>query len=56
VRRETQGNLTGGEADAVPDDCVTIFMLRTKAFGKNRAVWWPQIRFPPGRYAFAFAI
>ena len=56
TRRETQGNLTGGEVDSVPSDRVTIFMLRTKEFGKNHAVWWPQIRFPPGRYAFAFAI
>jgi hypothetical protein len=56
TRRETQGNLTGGEVDEVPSDCVTIFMLRTKEFGRNQSVWWPQIRFPPGRYAFAFAI
>ena len=56
TRRETQGNLTGGEVDSVPSDRVTVFMLKTKEFGKNYAVWWPQIRFPPGRYAFAFAI
>jgi len=55
-RRETQGLLTGGEAPRVPIDRVTIFMMRTKAYGKNQAVWWPQIRFPNGRYAFAFAI
>ncbi|BAV32582.1 hypothetical protein SCL_0260 [Sulfuricaulis limicola] len=55
-RRETQGILTGGEADLVPRDKITIFMLRTgHARGKNPA-WWPQIRFPDGRYAFAFAI
>jgi hypothetical protein len=55
-RRETQGLLTGGEASRVPIDHVTVFMMRTKAHGKNQAVWWPQIRFPDGRYAFAFAI
>jgi hypothetical protein len=55
-RRETQGLLTGGEAAKVPDDCVTVFMMRTKAHGRSNAVWWPQIRFPAGRYAFAFAI
>lgn len=55
-RRETQGILTGGEASAVPDNRVTVFMFRTKAYGENRSVWWPQIRFPTGRYAFAFAI
>lgn len=55
-RRETRGLLTGGEAAMVPGDYVTVFMLRTKAHGKSSAVWWPQIRFPAGRYAFAFAI
>lgn len=55
-RRETQGLLTGGEASSVPADRVTVFMMRTKAHGKDQAVWWPQIRFPAGRYAFAFAI
>jgi hypothetical protein len=55
-RRETQGVLTGGEAFTVPNDRVTVFMMRTKTYGKNQAVWWPQIRFPAGRYALAFAI
>lgn len=55
-RRETQGLLTGGEAATVPGKCVTIFMMRTKEHGTSNAVWWPQIRFPAGRYAFAFAI
>lgn len=55
-RRETQGVLSGGEAGAVPADRLTIFMMRTQAYGANRAVWWPQIRFPSGRYALAFAI
>lgn len=55
-RRETQGVLSGGEAGTVPSDRVTVFMMRTKAYGKHQAVWWPQIRFPAGRYAMAFAI
>lgn len=55
-RRETQGILDGGEAARVPDDKVTLFLLRTKADKKNNAAWWPQIRFPDGRYAFAFAV
>jgi hypothetical protein len=55
-RRETQGLLTGGEALTVRNDRVTVFMMRTKTYGKNQAVWWPQVRFPAGRYALAFAI
>ncbi|KLN53936.1 Z1 domain-containing protein [Variovorax paradoxus] len=55
-RRETQGVLSGGEAGTVPDDKLTLFMLRTKAKGKQNASWWPQVRFPSGRYAFAFSI
>jgi len=55
-RRETQGVLSGGEAGMVPADRVTVFMMRTKSYGKHQAVWWPQIRFPAGRYALAFAI
>lgn len=55
-RRETQGVLSGGEAGEVPADHITLFMMRTKAYGKQQAVWWPQIRFPAGRYALAFAI
>lgn len=55
-RRETQGILTGGEADAVPEDKVALFLLRTKANRGKNAAWWPQISFPEGRYAFAFAV
>lgn len=56
-RRETQGILDGGEAARVPSDKVTIFMLRTEdEVGISHAAWWPQIRFPRGRYAFAFAV
>lgn len=55
-RRETQGILDGGEAARVPDDKITLFLLRTKASRGKNAAWWPQIRFPDGRYAFAFAV
>lgn len=55
-RRETQGILDGGEGAEVPDDKVALFMLRTKADGGKHAAWWPQIRFPKGLYAFAFAV
>lgn len=55
-RRETRGLLTGGEADTVPDDRLTLFLLRTKAERGMEEAWWPQIRFPKGRYGFAFAI
>lgn len=54
-RRETQGILDGGEAANVPSDKVTLFMLRTES-GNAQPAWWPQIRFPKGRYAFAFAV
>ena len=55
-RHETQGILTGGEASTVPNDKVTLFLLRTTPGGTRHAAWWPQIRFPDGRYAFAFAV
>jgi Z1 domain len=55
-RRETQGILDGGEAATVPKSRITLFMLRTRPDGKVAAAWWPQIRFPDGRYAFAFSI
>jgi Z1 domain len=55
-RLETQGILTGGEAGSVPNDKTTLFLLRTKAEGGQHSVWWPQIRFPDGQYAFAFAV
>lgn len=56
-RRETQGILDGGESRRVPDDRLTLFMLRTRKFSSSQnEAWWPQIRFPRGRYAFAFAI
>jgi hypothetical protein len=55
-RRETQGILAGGEYTNVPDDKIGLFMLRTEAGGRNNPAWWPQIRFPDGNYAFAFAV
>lgn len=55
-RRETQGILDSGEAAKVPDHKVTLFLLRTKAEQGMIESWWPQIRFPKGRYGFAFAI
>ena len=56
ARRETQGILTGGESAAVPDDKITLFLLRTKPGRGRNASWWPQIRFPDGQYAFAFSV
>jgi hypothetical protein len=55
-RGETQGILTGGEAGTVPDDKITLFLLRMAPKDTKNAAWWPQIRFPDGRYAFAFAV
>lgn len=55
-RRETAGVLTGGEVGKVPADKVALFLLRTTAARGKNPSWWPQIRFPDGRYAFAFAV
>lgn len=55
-RAETAGILTGGEFKRVPQDRIALFMLRTAESGKANAAWWPQIRFPDGGYAFAFAM
>lgn len=55
-RRETAGILSGGEVDTLPRDKIALYMLRMKPGNGKNAVWWPQIRFPDGRYAFAFAI
>lgn len=56
VRRETQGILDGGEAGTVPRDKITLFLLRTEGDPGTEPAWWPQIRFPAGQYAFAFAM
>lgn len=55
-RRETQGILDGGEAGTVPSDKLTLFMLRLQPGPAEHGSWWPQIRFPAGRYALAFAV
>lgn len=55
-RAETAGILTGGEYKSVPQDRIVLFLLRTRAGSGKNAAWWPQIRFPDGGYAFAFAI
>jgi hypothetical protein len=55
-RRETQGIIEGGEYRNVPDDKIGLFLLRTKGGRGKSPSWWPQIRFPDGRYAFAFAV
>jgi hypothetical protein len=55
-RRETQGILEGGEAARVPKTGLALFLLRTRVDRTKSAAWWPQIRFPDGRYAFAFAV
>lgn len=55
-RSETAGILTGGEFKSIPRDKIGLYMLRTTASGAKSAVWWPQIRFPDGPYAFAFAV
>ena len=56
ARRETAGVLAGGEFTSVPHDKIALYILRTKANRQKNAAWWPQIRFPDGRYAFAFAV
>lgn len=55
-RRETQGILDGGEIRTVPNDKIGLFMLRVRAIRGGQPAWWPQVRFPDGRYAFAFSV
>jgi Z1 domain/Type III restriction enzyme, res subunit len=55
-RRENQGILDGGEVSKVPTSEPALFMLRTKSNLNGCVGWWPQIRFPDGNYAFAFAV
>jgi Z1 domain len=55
-RRETQGIIEGREVRNVPGDKIALFMLRTTAGPGKEPVWWPQLRFPSGRYAFAFSV
>lgn len=56
TRRETAGVLAGGEFSRVPGDKIALYLLRTKSTPGSNASWWPQIRFPDGNYAFAFAV
>jgi len=56
TRRETQGILDGGEAGTVPANKLTLFLLRIRPERQGSPAWWPQIRFPSGKYAFAFAV
>lgn len=51
-----QGILSSHESTIVPKDKFTLFLLRTKAEGQKNAAWWPQVRFPAGRYGIAFKI
>ncbi len=55
-RRETAGVLAGGEYKRVPGDKIALYMLRTKEGRGKHPAWWPQVRFPDGRYAFAFSL
>lgn len=55
-RRETQGILSGGEQSAIPSNRIALYLLRTTEGAGQHGSWWPQIRFPDGAYAFAFAI
>jgi hypothetical protein len=55
-RRETQGIIEGGEIRMLPNNRIGLFMLRTKSGRGKNPSWWPQIRFPNGPYAFAFAV
>lgn len=56
TRSEGHGILGGGEADKVPDDKFTLFLLRTTPENGETPAWWPQVRFPAGQYAIAFSI
>jgi hypothetical protein len=55
-RHETQGIMDSGDYRSVPTDKIQLFMLRTKPDRGGHASWWPNVRFPGGRYAFAFAV
>jgi hypothetical protein len=56
TRRETAGVLAGGEYKTVPTNKIVLYMLRTKQMRSKHSAWWPQVRFPDGSYAFAFAV
>lgn len=55
-RAETAGILEGGEIKRVPSDRIALIMFRVPGEDGQTDAWWPQLRFPDGGYAFAFAI
>jgi hypothetical protein len=56
-RNETQGILSGGEERLAPKDALTLFIYRQNAIPQRDEidVWWPQLRFPQGRYVLSFS-
>ncbi|MCP4649612.1 MAG: hypothetical protein GY853_05975 [PVC group bacterium] len=55
-RHETQGIISGGEEALAPKDAPTLFIYRMNEISwKQKAVWWPQLRFPDGNYVLAFS-
>lgn len=55
-RRETQGILSGGDVDLIPNDTLTLFLFRQNATPSGEEeVWWPQLRFADGNYVLAFS-
>ena len=55
-RGETRGLLDSGEIHRIPGNEIALFMMRLKPDKEGTTAWWPQIRFPDGNYAFAFAV
>jgi len=55
-RHETQGFLSGGEVNSIPNDKVALILFRTAEERGKKAAWWPSIRFSTGNYGFAFAV
>ncbi len=55
-RRESAGIIEGGEYVKVPESRIALFLLRMRGSGERHPAWWPQVRFPTGRYAFAFSV
>ncbi len=57
VKERKEGNDVGPfRGSKVPRDKIALYLLRTKASHGKQAAWWPQIKFPDGPYAFAFAV
>ncbi len=55
-RRETQGILDSAEYKLIPRDKPALCLLRVLGNSADTPAWWPEMRFPDGRYAFAFSI